>query len=68
MSIQVHKTKKQVRGMIGLVNFYAKYVPNVADLFSPLHDMTKKGQLKRIKGADPATVQLQDRKHKGGHE
>ena len=48
LSIQVPKTKKQVRGIIGLVNFYAKFIAHIADLLHPLYDLTKKGRPERV--------------------
>ena len=35
------KTKKQVRSLIGLVNFYRRYIPDCATLLSPISDLTK---------------------------
>ena len=58
LSIQIPKTKKQVRGIIGLVNFYAKFVPNIADLLSPLHELTKKGQPERVMWGEECQASL----------
>ena len=58
LSIQVPKTKKQVRGIIGLVNFYAKFIPNIADLLSPLHELTKKGQPERVMWGEECQASL----------
>ena len=43
LSLQVPKTKKQVRRIIGLVNVYAKFIVHISDLLFPLYDLTKKG-------------------------
>ena len=48
ISLQVPKTKKQVRSIIGLVNFYAKFIMNISDLLYPLFDLTKKGRPERV--------------------
>ena len=48
LSIQIPKTKKHVRGIVGLVNFYAKFIPHIADLLSPFHELTKKGQPEKV--------------------
>ena len=34
--LQNPKTKKDVRKVLGLLNFYRKYVPNFADIATPL--------------------------------
>ena len=48
LSIKIPKTKKQVRGIIGLINFYSKFVKNLADLLAPLHELTRKGCPEKI--------------------
>ena len=58
LSIQVPKSKKHVKGIIGLVNFYAKFIPNIADLLSPLHDLTKKGQPEKVTWGDQCQASL----------
>jgi len=35
------KTKKQCRRLFGMVNFYRRYVPNCAEIFEPISDLTK---------------------------
>ena len=34
------RTKKQVRSLLGLINFYRRYIPDCATLISPLTDLT----------------------------
>ena len=36
------RTVKQVRSFLGMVIYYSRYVPNLAVIASPLHDLTKK--------------------------
>lgn len=36
------QTVKDVRSFMGSVNFYGKFIPNVADLRKPLNDLLKK--------------------------
>ncbi len=36
------KTKKEVRQFLGLAGYYRRFIPNFADLTSPLTDLTKK--------------------------
>ena len=38
------KNKKQVRSFLGLANYYRKCIANLADVASPLSDLTKKSQ------------------------
>lgn len=40
----VPKTQKNVRQFLGKINFYHKYVPNIASTLDPLHNLLKKGQ------------------------
>ena len=48
LNIQTPKTKKQVKSVIGLINFYAKFIPNVATILLPLIDLTKKCKPDRV--------------------
>lgn len=38
------KTQKNVRQFLGKINFYHKYVPNIAIKLEPLHNLLRKGQ------------------------
>lgn len=38
------KTQKNVRQFLGKINFYHKYVPNIAVKLEPLHNLLRKGQ------------------------
>ena len=37
------KTKKEVRRFLGLAGYYRRFIPNFAELTSPLTDLTRKG-------------------------
>lgn len=41
-NIKEPKTKKDVRALLGLCNFYRKFIPNYAQLIQPLVEFTKK--------------------------
>ena len=58
LAIQVPKSKKHVRGIIGLVNFYSKFIPNIADLLSPMHELTKKGQPEKVTWGEECQASL----------
>lgn len=62
-SIQVPKTKKQVRSLIGLVNFYSLFVPKYAEIVACLTELTAgqatRGNIRWLPTHDEALVQLQ---------
>ena len=41
-------TKKEVRKVLGLLNYYRKFVPSFADIAKPLTDLTKQGMPNRV--------------------
>ena len=41
-------TKKEVRGVIGLLSFYRRYVPDLSTLVCPLTDLTKKDMPNKV--------------------
>ena len=46
------RTKKQVRSLLGLINFYRRYIPDCATLISPLTDLTKSRAPNRVEWGD----------------
>lgn len=40
----IPKTQKNVRQFLGKINFYNKYIPNIAITLDPLHNLLRKGQ------------------------
>ena len=52
INIKVPKTKKQVRSIIGLVNYYAKFIPNLSSTLIPLYKLTEKGMPERVGWTD----------------
>ena len=47
--IEIPKTKKQVRSLLGVCNFYRKFIPNFSDLIHPLTELIQKKQPNKIK-------------------
>ena len=45
-------TKKQVRSLLGLINFYRRYIPDCATLISPLTDLTRSRAPNRVEWGD----------------
>jgi len=35
------KTKKACRSLLGMINFYRRYIPNSADIIAPITELTK---------------------------
>ena len=42
-NVPVPKNVKELQSFIGGVNYYAKFIPNMATLCKPLYDLLKKG-------------------------
>jgi hypothetical protein len=47
------QTKRQCRSLLGLVNFYRRYIPNCATLIAPLTEITKKKSPHVVKWEEP---------------
>ena len=45
-------TKKRGRGVVGLLSFYRRYVPDFSSLVCSLTDLTKKGMPNKVVWAD----------------
>ena len=60
LCIKAPKTKKQVRSIIGLVNYYAKFLPNVASMLVPLHKLTEKGMPDKVLWTDQCQQAVSD--------
>ena len=60
LNIKVPKTKKQVRSVIGLINFYSKFLPNLAVLLKPLFKLTEKGAPEKVVWTDDCEYTLQN--------
>lgn len=41
LDLQIPKTKKDVRSLLGLCNYYRKFIPNFASLLHPITELTK---------------------------
>ena len=46
--MKCQKQKKHVKSIIGLVNYYSKFVPNIASTLVPLHNLTAKGMPDKV--------------------
>ena len=49
IQLEIPRTKKQVRSIIGLISFYRRYIPHLSGIISPLVEMTKKNQPAKVK-------------------
>ena len=57
-------TKKEVRSLLGLVNYYRAHVPLFAAISAPLSDLTRKGQPNKVRwdeAQERAFLTLQER-------
>jgi hypothetical protein len=59
LKIEQPKNKKQVRGLVGLISYYNKFIPNFSTLTTPLTDLTKKGRPNNIRWTDECQQALE---------
>ena len=64
LKIKTPKTKKQVRSIIGLVNYYARFLPDTAILLAPLSKLTGKNMPNRVVWTDSCQRALEDIQYK----
>ena len=60
INIKVPKSKTQVRSIIGLVNYYSKFLPNLAISLKPLYKLTEKGSPDKIVWSGECQCAIQD--------
>jgi len=46
------KTKKECRSLLGMVNFYRRYLPNCAQIIAPITDLTRSRAAEIVKWGD----------------
>ena len=59
LKIKVPKTKKEVRSLLGLCNFYRKFIPQFANITEPLTRLIRKGEPNKIKWSSEGDRALQ---------
>ena len=57
------RTKKELRAFLGLAGYYRKFVPNFAEIATPLSDKTKKGQPDNVKWDKDSDESFKTLKH-----
>ena len=53
------RTKKEVRGFLGLAGYYRQFVPHFSDLASPLTDLTRKSAPDTVQWSEPCQVSFE---------
>ena len=48
LKLEIPKTKKQVQSLLGLLNYYRKFIPNFAQLLKPITDLVKKNKPNKV--------------------
>lgn len=52
LNLEIPKTKKQIRALMGLAGYYRKFIPNFADITAPLTNLLTKGSPDKIIWSD----------------
>ena len=58
LELKPPSTKKEVRSLIGLINYYSKFIPRYAELVYPFTELLKKGKSVKINWSDNCVVAL----------
>ena len=56
LSLNVPKTKKEIRSLLGVLSYYRKFVPNFAAISAPLSGLTRKGLPDRVHWTDDCAL------------
>ena len=59
LHIKAPTNKKQVRALLGLFNYYSKFIPHYSDLVRPIIDLTRKLQPNKVKWTKQCEDSLQ---------
>jgi len=57
------KTKKDCRSLLGMVNFYRRYIPNCAQIIAPITDLTRRRAAEIVKWGDKQEWAFNEIKH-----
>ena len=57
------KTKKDCRSLLGMVNFYRRYIPNCAQIIAPITDLTRSRASEIVKWGDSQEWAFNEIKH-----
>lgn len=60
LKIDRPRTKKQLQSLLGLINYYGKFIPNLASLTAPLSELLKAEQFKKANWTDSHDKVLDD--------
>ena len=59
LELTIPSTKTQVRALMGLMNYYHRFIPKFAAITAPLTDLTRKGQPAKVKWSEPCQKALE---------
>ena len=57
------KTKKDCRSLLGMVNFYRRYIPNCAQIIASITDLTRSRASEIVKWGDSQEMAFNEVKH-----